>query len=68
MPLVCLLHIEEAQALPPRQGSSPWGWCEPSDLGLMLIVEQKSAAVPEDLYMLSDVLINKLYMGKCSQL
>jgi hypothetical protein len=25
LPLVCLLHIEEAQALPPRQGSSPWG-------------------------------------------
>jgi hypothetical protein len=25
MPLVCLLHIEEAQALPPRQGSNPWG-------------------------------------------
>jgi hypothetical protein len=25
LPLVCLFHIEEAQALPPRQGSSPWG-------------------------------------------
>jgi hypothetical protein len=25
VPFVCLLHIEEAQALPPRQGSSPWG-------------------------------------------
>jgi hypothetical protein len=25
LPLACLLHIEEAQALPPRQGSSPWG-------------------------------------------
>jgi hypothetical protein len=34
LPSVCLLHIEEAQAIPPRQGSSPWGgWlsgCWPS--------------------------------------
>jgi hypothetical protein len=25
LPLVCLLHFKEAEALPPRQGSSPWG-------------------------------------------
>jgi hypothetical protein len=26
LPFVCLLHIKEAEALPPRQGSSAWGW------------------------------------------
>jgi hypothetical protein len=31
LPLVCLLHIEEAQALAPRQGSSPWGGAVPAD-------------------------------------
>jgi hypothetical protein len=25
LPLVCLLHFKEAEALQPRQGSSPWG-------------------------------------------
>jgi hypothetical protein len=42
--LICLLHIEEAQALPPRQGSSPWGghnwqcsWLESSSGGLFFL-------------------------------
>jgi hypothetical protein len=29
LPLVCLLQIEEAQALPPRQGSNPWWGANP---------------------------------------
>jgi hypothetical protein len=48
--LVCLLHIKEAEDLPPRQGSSPWGgwltdWllncCWPSPAQLFLVSSPK---------------------------